>query len=308
MHQPTTKPETLSDSNTESLSLRAQLEDYYELTKPRLSFLSVVTAIIGYLSANPVRDMGVLFSLLLGTSLAAGGAAVLNQWLERDADGKMVRTRERAIPAGRVSPTIALIYGLALSIAGCLLLYFGTNPLAGLLTVATIASYVLLYTPLKLLTTWNTLIGAFPGALPPLIGWAAAEGRITTLGWILFIILFLWQMPHFFAIAWTHRKDYARGGFVMLSNADASGRAVSLQSLVFSLALVISSLLPLLLGYTSWLYGLVAIGTGFYILRAAISFIQSGQRDPAARQLFFASIFYLPALLIPLVLDLWLLS
>ncbi|MEM7790671.1 MAG: heme o synthase [Verrucomicrobiota bacterium] len=308
MHQPTTKPETLSDSNSGPLHLRGHLEDYYELTKPRLSFLSVVTAIIGYLSANPVRDMGVLFSLILGTSLAAGGAAVLNQWLERDADGKMLRTRDRAIAAGRISPTIAFLYGLALSVSGCLLLYFGTNPLAGLLTVATIASYVLLYTPLKLLTTWNTLIGAIPGALPPLIGWAAAEGRITTLGWLLFIILFLWQMPHFFAIAWTHRKDYARGGFVMLSNVDANGRAVSLQSLVFSLALVISSLFPLLLGYASWFYGLVAVGTGYYILRAALAFIQSGERDPAARQLFFASIFYLPALLIPLVLDLWLLS
>ena len=185
-------------------------------------------------------------------------------------------------------------------------MYNGANLLAGTLTAATIASYVLLYTPLKRFTTWNTLIGAIPGALPPLIGWATAEDRITTLGWILFAILFLWQMPHFFAIAWTHRKDYAQGGFVMLSNADSSGRKVAIQAFVFCLALIISSLLPVLLGYASWIYGIIAIAVGIYMLRPSIMFLNACQRDTAARKLFFASIFYLPALLIPLVLDLWL--
>lgn len=248
-----------------------------------------------------------MFSLLVGTSLAAGGAAVLNQWLERDADAKMVRTKNRAIPAGRIAPMHALTYGLGLSILGCFLLYKGANLLAGTLTAATIASYVLLYTPLKRFTTWNTAIGAIPGALPPLIGWAAAEGQITTLGWILFAILFLWQMPHFFAIAWTHRKDYAQGGFVMLSNADSTGRKVAIQSFVFCLALIVSTLLPVLLGYATWIYGTVAIVAGIYMLRPAIAFLKADQRDTAARKLFFASIFYLPALLLPLVLDLWLL-
>lgn len=288
-------------------SLRARLEDFYELTKPRLSFLSVVTAIVGYLSANPVRDFTALFSLLVGTSLAAGGAAVLNQWLEREADAKMARTRNRPIPAGRVDPTHALIYGLGLSILGCASLYLGANPLASYLTAATIASYVLLYTPLKQLTTWNTLIGAVPGALPPLIGWAAAEGSISTLGWLIFAILFLWQMPHFFAIAWTHRKDYAQGGFVMLSNADVNGRKVAVQSLLFSLALFISTLLPVFMGYASWFYGSLALAMGLYILRPAIAFLDANNRDKAARKLFIASICYLPALLVPLVLDLWLL-
>ena len=287
-------------------SLRSQVEDFYELTKPRLSFLSVVTAVVGYLSADPTRDLTVLFSLLIGTSLAAGGAAVLNQWLEREADAKMVRTKDRAIPAGRINPQHAFIYGLGLSLAGCLLLYKGANLLAGSLTAATIASYVLLYTPLKRFTTWNTLIGAIPGALPPLIGWAAAEGRISTLGWILFAILFLWQMPHFFAIAWTHRHDYAQGGFVMLSNADSTGRKVALQAFLFSVALIISTLLPVLLGYASWAYGTIAIVAGIYLIRPALAFLQEKQRTPAARKLFFASIFYLPALLMPLVLDLWL--
>ncbi len=298
--------EYVPDSIESEVSLRTRVQDYYELTKPRLSFLSVITAVIGYLAADPSRNFGILASLLFGTSLAAGGAAVLNQWLEREADAQMVRTKDRPIPAGRIAPMHALIYGMCLSILGCYVLYAGANPLAGLLTAATVASYVLLYTPLKKLTTWNTLIGAIPGALPPLIGWAAAEGRISTLGWILFAILFLWQLPHFFAIAWTYRKDYEQGGFVMLSSADATGAKVARQAFAFCLGLVVSTLLPTLLGYASWGYGIVAIVAGIYILRPSIAFLKANQRDAAARKLFFASIFYLPALLIPLVLDLWL--
>lgn len=308
MFPDTTDTQAVSDSRQSGISLRSRVDDFYELTKPRLSFLSVITAIVGYLSANPHRDLGVLLSLLFGTSLAAGGAAVLNQWLEREADAKMVRTRERPIPAGRIAPLHAFIYGFCLSVLGSYILFAGANMLAACLTVATIASYVLLYTPLKRVTTWNTIIGAIPGALPPLIGWAAAEGRISTLGWILFAILFLWQMPHFFAIAWTHRKDYANGGFVMLSNADANGRKVSRQACYFSFALVISTLLPVILGYTTWFFGVVAILGGIYILRPSIAFLKAEERDQAARKLFFASIFYLPAVLVPLVLDLWLLG
>ena len=145
MNQQSTESSVLPDSSESVASLRSRIEDFYELTKPRLSFLSVVTAIVGYLSANPSRDFGILLSLLVGTSLAAGGAAVLNQWLERDADAKMVRTRERAIPAGRIKPFHALVYGLSLSIAGCLILYFGANLLAGILTATTIVTYVFLY-------------------------------------------------------------------------------------------------------------------------------------------------------------------
>ncbi|MGK0176587.1 MAG: protoheme IX farnesyltransferase [Lentimonas sp.] len=307
MNQQTTESSPFADSPESAVSLRKRIEDFYELTKPRLSFLSVITAIVGYLSANPSKDFGVLMSLLIGTSLAAGGAAVLNQWLEYKADAKMVRTRERAIPAGRVHPLHALIYGLVLSVTGCLTLYIGANSLAAILTAITIVTYTLLYTPLKRFTTWNTLIGAIPGALPPLIGWAAATGKIDPLGWILFAILFLWQMPHFFAIAWTYRKDYAKGGFVMLSNADEDGRKVALQSFAFCIALIISTLLPVLSGDASWIYGTIAIVAGIYLLRPAIDFLSVDKRDTAARKLFFASIFYLPALLFPLVLDLWLL-
>lgn len=297
-----------SESSDSAFSLRARVYGYYELTKPRLSFLSVVTAVIGYLAADPARDLGVLFSLLIGTSLAAGGAATLNQWLEREADAQMVRTKDRPIPSGQIAPYNALMFGLGLSVFGTYLLYAGANPLAGLLTAATVVSYVLIYTPLKRLTTWNTLVGAVPGALPPLIGWAAAEEQISTLGWILFAILFLWQMPHFFAIAWTYRKDYAKGGFIMLSNADADGANVARQAFLFAIALVISSLLPTLLGYASWGYGSVAIISACYIMRPAYCFLKQDNRDASARRLFIASIFYLPALLIPLVLDLWLLA
>ena len=307
MSLPKTQHDSVTANSPEAaLSLRERVNGYYELTKPRLSFMSVLTAIIGYLAADPSRDLAVLSSLIIGTSLAAGGAAVLNQWLEREADAKMERTKDRPIPSGQIIPYNALMFGLGLSIFGSYFLYAGANPLSGLLTAITVASYVLLYTPLKKLTTWNTLIGAIPGALPPLIGWAAAEGRISTLGWILFVVLFLWQMPHFFAIAWTHRKDYQIGGFIMLSNADENGTAVAVQSFVFAIALVISTLLPTILGYASLGFGAVAFITGCYILRPAWLFLIAEDRDASARRLFITSIFYLPALLIPLVLDLWL--
>lgn len=287
-------------------AVRERLDDFFELTKPRLSFLSVLTAVVGYLAADPARDFMLLLSLLSGTSLAAGGAAALNQWLERDIDGNMVRTKGRPLPAGRIEATHALLYGFVLSAAGCGILYLGTNALAGSLAAATVASYVLLYTPLKRLTTWNTAIGAIPGALPPLIGWSAADGNIAPLGWILFAILFFWQMPHFYAIAWTHRRDYAKAGFVMVSARDATGRTVAFQAFLFTAALVFASLLPYLLGHASVFYGLLAFGAGLYLLRHAGNFLSAKDRDIPARKLFLASIFYLPALLVPLVLDLWL--
>ena len=307
MSLPKTQHDAVTVNSPEAaLSLRERVNGYYELTKPRLSFMSVVTAITGYLAADPSRNFGVLASLVIGTSIAAGGAAVLNQWLEREADAKMERTKHRPIPSGQILPFNALMFGLGLSIFGSYLLYAGANPLAGLLTAVTIASYVLLYTPLKKLTTWNTLIGAIPGAIPPLIGWAAAEGRVSALGWILFAVVFLWQIPHFFAIAWTYRRDYQEGGFIMLSNADENGAEVARQSFASAIALIISTLLPTILGYASLGYGAVALIAGCYILRPAWLFLNADNRDAPAQRLFMASIFYLPALLIPLVLDLWL--
>ncbi|MFP4165589.1 MAG: heme o synthase [Opitutales bacterium] len=304
MQQETTKTPPYSSVNSTAAE-RTRLSDFYELTKPRLSFLSVLTAIIGYLAASPARDSFVLATFLAGAAFAAGGAAALNQWLEREADAKMARTRTRPIPAGRMPPARALLFGMFLSGTGCGLLYFGTHPLAGMLAAATVASYVLLYTPLKSITPWNTVIGALPGALPPLIGWAAAEGEITLLGWLLFAILFFWQLPHFFAIAWTYRHDYEQGGFKMLACKDADGKEVATHAFGYCLALVCASLLPVLFGYAEWLYGSVALALGAYMLRPAYAFLRADQRNAPARRLFFASLFYLPALLITLLLDLW---
>lgn len=292
---------------TERLALR----EYWELTKPRLSLLSVITALVGYMAANPPRDGSVFFALLIGTSLAAGACGALNQWLEREVDRRMARTQDRPLPSGAVSPQAVLVFGLALSVLGVGIVWFGANALAGALTLATLISYLFVYTPLKRVTSWNTLIGAIPGALPPLIGWAAAQGRIDPLGWILFGILFCWQIPHFMAIAWLYRDDYAQGGFVMSTVNDPTGQDAARQSLLHSIFLLGISLAPCFLGYTSWLlYGPAAIICGStYLLTAYRFWRTNGQgRTPASRKLFLASIAYLPLLLGALVLDRWLLS
>ena len=278
---------------------------YYELTKPRLSLLSVVTALVGYLAALPDRDLWTLFNFLVGTALCAAGAAALNQWYEKDTDAIMNRTRERPLPAGQITPGLALTLGLALSIIGVTQLAVGANPLAGALGAATILCYIVLYTPLKRISRWATEVGAIAGALPPLIGWAAAEGRITSLGWILFGILAVWQIPHFMAIAWTFRKDYESAGFPMLTVVDPSGRKAATWSMINTVALFVISLLPCLLGQCGWLYGIVATAFGLWILKRAYHFAVDSDRDNAARKLFFNSIFYLPAVLFSLVIDRW---
>jgi len=294
----------VGDLGKQAVATRARWADFYELTKPRLSLLSVMTAVVGYLAADPARNVAALSSLLLGTSLAAAGAAVINQWLEREADARMARTRDRPVAAGRMAPRHALLYGLALGAGGCALLFLGATPLAGSLAAATIASYALLYTPLKRVTAWNTVVGALPGALPPLIGWAAAEGRIAPLGWCLFAILFLWQLPHFFAIAWRHRDDYARGGFVMLPAVDPSGRRVARRTFAVTMLLIAASLGPVALGDASPAFAGAALGCGWLMARPAWTFTRPDRRNEGARRLFVASIVYLPALLALLVVDL----
>ncbi len=287
----------------------AVIREYYELTKPRLSFLSVITAMVGYLAANHDRSFSVLFSLFIGTCLTAGAAGTLNQWLEREVDRRMVRTQNRPIPGGHVSPGAALLYGLVLAIVGLGILWVGTNPLATVLTLATLISYILIYTPLKQKTRWCTLIGAIPGALPPLVGWAAAEGSIAIMGWILFGILFTWQIPHFMAIAWTYRDDYRRGGFQMATVVEPSGRSAGLESFIHTALLLVLSLLPGFLGYTTfYLYQPVAALAGGYYLYCAYTFWVRADKDQPAKRLFYASISYLPLLLAVLVLDRWLLA
>lgn len=277
----------------------------YELTKPRLSLLSVITALVGYLAALPIRDVPLFLHFICGTALCAGGAATLNQWLEKTEDGIMERTCQRPLPTGQVSMPLALGMGLAISIIGSAQLWLAVNELTGLLGAVTIATYVAIYTPLKKRTRWATEFGAIPGALPPLMGWTAAENSISTLGWILFGILIFWQMPHFMAIAWSFRADYAKAGFPMLAVIDQKGDRVARWALLNGIALFVVSLLPVMLGYTGWIHAAAAVFFGLWMLKHCIAFMKSSDRDDAAKKLFFNSIIYLPAVLFSLVIDRW---
>jgi protoheme IX farnesyltransferase len=283
----------------------AILGEYWELTKPRLSFLSVLTAVVGYLVAHPERNFVVLACLLVGTTSAAFGAGVLNQWIERTLDARMARTRGRPLPSGTVTPGAALAFGLVLSLFGPALLYWGVNTLAAALAAATLLSYLFVYTPLKRHTPWCTIVGSIPGALPPLIGAAAATGTIKPLGWILFGILFTWQIPHFLALAWTYRRDYAAARLPMSTVVDPTGRRAARDTVLFTIALVVCSLLPVALGFASLFYGLVAAVAGGWFLRRAWAFARApeSERDAPARRLFLASIAYLPLTLFVLVAD-----
>ncbi len=279
------------------------LSDLADLVKVRLSLLTVVTAMAGF--ALGVKDSWswlLLAATVTGTALSAAGAAALNQWWERELDARMKRTRERPLPAGRMAASDALLTGVGLSLSGVLCLALFANVLAAALAAATIASYIFVYTPLKRVTTLNTIVGAVPGALPPLIGWTAARGSINAEGVTLFAILFLWQMPHFLAIAWLYRSDYAQAGFRMLSENDESGAVTGRQAFIYALALLAVSLLPsVFFDYSAlYFYGALLLGAGF--ASVAANFAVSGGSVPAARWLFLASIAYLPFLLALMVL------
>ena len=280
----------------------------FELTKPRLSLLSVFTAALGYLAYYPLqKDASVFLSMMLGTTLAAGGAAALNQWMERREDARMPRTAGRPLPSRAVEPEAALTLGLVLAGAGLLALGLGTNVWATGLTFATLVSYLLVYTPMKKWTAYATETGAVAGALPPLIGWVAAAGEPTAFGWLLFGILFAWQLPHFMAIAWTYREDYRRGGFVMPSHLADGGASSARKSLAYSLLLTVLVFAPFLAPMEQpepgLPYLLFAIPLSAYLLFASYRFLHSADRDFAARKLFHATIIYLPLLLVALVAD-----
>ncbi len=277
--------------------------DYLELTKPRLSLLSVFTVLVGYLAARPEHTIGRFALLVVGTLLAAGGVAALNQWMERDTDARMKRTSDRPIPSGKVPDGSAFVMGTLMCIASLFLLFALVNPLSSLFTLLTIVSYLWWYTPAKRWSRWSTEIGAVAGAFPPLIGWAAGEGRVTALGWILFGVLFFWQIPHFMAVAWTYRRDYSTVDFPMLPVRDESGRWVAVWSLVTTLCLVAVSILPTALGLASRYYLGAAAVCGAWFTWRAIQFLRAEGRDAAARKLFLASIAYLPLVLIALVAD-----
>ena len=298
----------MSTSALDDTRADSTVREFYELTKPRLSMLSVITAMIGYAaSADGESNWSVAATLLLGTALSAGACGVLNQYMERDFDATMARTRTRRIPSGAVSPGAALLFGVALAVAGLGILFVGTNLEATLLTAATIASYLLAYTPLKRHTSWCTVVGSLPGALPSLIGCAAAhhDGGLDALGWSQFGLLFAWQIPHFMALAWTYRKDYAEGGFAVATVIDPSGKNAAWQSLGFSVVMVGCSLIPPAMSLTTtWFYPVIAGACGAYFLKRAVDFMNPAKRDVVARKLFLASIAYLPVVLIALLVDL----
>lgn len=278
------------------------LGDFAELVKARLTLLVLLTTAVGfYVGARTDVQPLALFHVIFGTALAAAGAAALNQWWERKLDALMHRTRERPIPAGRMSPRDALILGGILSIAGVVYLVAACNLLAASLAALTILLYILAYTPLKRISTTNTLVGAIPGAIPPLVGWAAATGGLEIGAWSLFAILFFWQMPHFFALSWMYRSDYARAGFEMISKDDESGIRSSSQSVWFCMLLLCISGVPFYLRLTTATYLLCALVLGVCFVAMAMRF-HANRTVAHARNLFLTSIIYLPCLLLALVL------
>ncbi len=293
---------SLSQQQVDHVKKTNSMSDFMELVKARLSLLVLITTLVGFLLGwNGPLDYFLLGASLFGTALCACGASALNQWWERALDALMKRTEDRPLPAKRLHPRDALLFGLLCCFIGTALLLFFVNLLAAGLAIATVIIYVLAYTPLKQRTTLNTLLGAIPGALPPLIGWAAATNDIGIGGMVLFLILWFWQMPHFLAIAWLYREDYAAAGFRMLSVDDPEGFMTSRQALVYALGLLAVSLLPTLLGMASPFYFIAAFIFGVVFVGSAFLFVRNRTRENA-RKLFLISIIYLPLLLGALVL------
>src|SRR5215210_719532 len=287
----------------ERLTFRERLAAYAELTKPRITFLIVLTSAAGFaLASRGGIDYIALVRALLGIGLLSSGIATLNQYAERDLDGLMRRTANRPLPAGKLAPWEALAFGAAITMLAEAYLLVLVNPLSALLGLTVIAGYVFAYTPLKTRTSLSTLVGAFPGAVPPLIGWTAARGTLNLEGWILFAILFLWQFPHFLAIAWMYREDYGRAGICMLPVVEPDGRVTGQQIIAYTVMLVPVSLLPTVLGISGKLYFVAAVILGLLFLASGVraAFSKSNQH---ARQLLMASVFYLPLLFGVMVLN-----
>ena len=289
--------------NEATIDFRTKFADYLELTKPRIAVLVLFTVAAGFLLASRgTVDIVLMMHTLLATALIAAGSSALNQYLERETDQHMHRTENRPLPTGRMSSVESVCFGIALGVAG--LVYMSLvvrQPLAVIIAAVTFLLYVWVYTPLKKVTTMNTLVGAVPGALPPLIGWAAASSTISADGWALFFLLFLWQIPHFLGIAWIYREDYARAGLRMLPVVDPTGRATGRQMILYTLALIAVSASPFLTGAVGITYLLCVMTTGLYFLITTIQFARQPSKV-TAKGVVRASILYLPVLLLVLVL------
>jgi protoheme IX farnesyltransferase len=278
---------------------RVRFADFLELTKPRITFLVLITTLVGfYMGSRDGLNFLLLFHTILGTGLVASGASALNQYFERELDARMARTRGRPLPDGRLVPNDALVFSAIIALAGVGYLAFFVNPLTALLGSATLAGYILVYTPLKTRTKLCTIIGAFPGAAPPVMGWTAARGEVDAVALSLFAILFLWQMPHFFAIAWIFTEDYTRAGFSM----HGSGESTSRQIIFFCCALIPISILPTFFGLTGMIYLLGAILLGFIYLGYGFA-VALFRSNTHAHRLLRISVLYLPALLLLMMLD-----
>ena len=276
---------------------RRALRDFLELTKPRVVTMVLVTTVVGfYLGSWGTPDLRLLAITLVGTAVAAGGTLALNQYLERDADARMDRTRGRPLPSGRLAPLDALLFGALSTATGLLVLTLAVNPLSGLVTATTVVTYLGLYTPMKRRTPLCGLVGAVPGALPPVTGWVAAAGGFGAGAWLLFAILFLWQLPHSLAIAQLYAADYARAGFRLLPIVDRDGHSTERQIVINCVALLAVGLAPTLFGITGILYFAVAfaLGIGFLACGVAAAIRPS---EVAARRVMLASLVYLPVLL-----------
>lgn len=280
-----------------------KFSDYWMLTKPEVNFLVVSTTFAGFYlaSTGPVR-WAPLVHTVLGTLMVASGTATLNEYVERKQDARMRRTAGRPLPAGRLSSAEALGFGLVVSSAGGLYLWLAVNALASSLAILTLISYLAVYTPLKRVTPLCTLVGAIPGAVPPLIGWAGARGSLSIEAWTLYAILFVWQFPHFLAIAWMYREDYARAGFEMLPAGDIEGRFTGGEILAFTLALLPISLVPFFLGQAGIVYlaGAILFGLGFSVYGARMAFTRT---RTLARRVLLASVIYLPLVFALMIVD-----
>lgn len=300
LREPGVAPSDLLMPRTAGL---ARLSDWVTLTKPRITLMVLVTTLIGFFMASPGNmHWPLLLQVLLATALVAGGASTLNQYTERDLDALMRRTAARPLPAGRMDPTVALAFGVVSSCLGTLWLALAANLLTGAVAAATVLSYVFAYTPMKRTTPLSTIVGAVPGALPPLGGWAAATGEVTPAAWVLFGIVFIWQLPHFLAIGRLYREDYARAGYPMLPVLDTEGITTGRHMVIWSLALIPVSLATTILGLTGLLYTIGALVLGAWFAIASFRFL-TRRTDRAARELFLASIIYLPVLCLLMALD-----
>jgi protoheme IX farnesyltransferase len=294
---------TVESMEPQSMTGQSVWSVFSDLVKARLTTLVMLTTLAGfYLATTEGMDLFLLLHTMVGTALLACGSSVLNQYLERHHDARMPRTERRPLPAGLIHPEKALGFGIVLSIAGCCYTWFFVNLLTCILGTLTLALYIFVYTPLKRWTSFNTIVGAIPGALPPLMGWTAVRSSLDAGGWSLFLILFLWQLPHFLAIAWMYKEEYGAAGYVMLPNVDPSGKKTARHALVYAIILLPCSLLPVYFNVAGTLYaaGAILLGVGF--IWQAVKFSCALDRT-RARHLFFYSIIYLPLLLMLMTFD-----